>query len=661
MDVLIKKIRNIKWKLSGHFNRNRSQVTESRVVVRQDESDLEKEKLEMELQQTKRKECGISVYTQTDLHVKKFDETEGLKTERDSEIGATKKQLKLVKRPSNTSTAGFQANVPMSQENTDISQFTKPRYKIHRLGNGPVEMGKCTRKYESVLHSHREEAKEQIINNLESKACVHLQKTMPNKSNLEARVDTWKKKPKIDGDEKFPVRQTMNQEGSSATQKSGCHEKHIQARFDRMSHAQAADKKLESSITATRGMRRAQQAGTKIILLFPIPDYSNVQARVDTWRKKPKIHGEEKSPVRRTMNHQGSSATPKTGCHEKHIHARVDRISYAQADDMKLESSIRATRVMSRDQNAGRKGILHFPIPDYSNLQPRVDTWRKKPKIDGDEKFPVRQAINQQGSSLTQKSGCHEKHTQARVDRMPCAQAADMKLESCITATRGMRRDQKTGRKGILHFPIPDYSNLQPRVDTWRKKPIIDGDEKFPVRQATNQQGSSPTQKSDCHEKHTQARVDRMSHAQAADKKLVSSITATRGMRRDQQAGKKGILHFPIPDYSNLHPRVDTWRKKPKIDGDEKFPVRQALNQQGSSPTQKSGCHEEHILSRVDQMSHAQAADKKLVSSITATRGMKRDQQAGKKGILHFPIPDYSNIQARVSTWRGKPKIGGVG
>jgi hypothetical protein len=59
-----------------------------------------------------------------------------------------------------------------------------------------------------------------------------------------------------------------------------------------------------------------------------------------------------------------------------------------------------------------------------------------------------------------------------------------------------------------------------------------------------------------------------------------------------QHAGVHRVLHFLTPDYSKFPPKVNTWRRKPKIGGgnkkvpvpDDTFPT---SNQQDSSPTLK--------------------------------------------------------------------------
>jgi hypothetical protein len=683
------------------------------------ELDLEKEKLEMELKQTNREAWGIPVHTQTDVYDKKFEETEELKAEKDSEVGALMNQLESL-----TLSTGSQTCVKMADEHSDSSQLTKARDKIPRLENGPLEMQKCITEYKSELHSQREEAKEQIINSSESESCVQSQKakeggfrrdqpsieeqivnslegescvqsqkakeggvrrdqrsigrrilhfSMPSYSNIQARVGSWRRKSKIGGDDKkVPVPddmlRTRNPQENSSTLKSRCHEKHIQVSADRMTYAQAPDVRLESSKAATRVWRREEKAWKNRILHSPTPDYSKVASKVGTWRKKPKIGGDEKFPVPDdvlpAMNQQGNSPALKSPCHEKHMQVKV-------APDVKLEPSKATTHSMRRDQHAGGKRILQFPMPDFSNIQAKVGTWRRKSKIGGDEKIPVPDdvlpAVNQQRSSSALKSPYHEKHMQVSADRMTYAQAPDVKLESFKAATRGLRRDEKVGRNRILHSPTPDYSKVASKVGTWRKKPKIGSDEKVQVQDdilpAMNQQGSSPALKSPCHEKHMQVKVDRMTYAQAPDVKLESSKAATRVLRGDEKVGRNRILHSMKADCSKIASKMGSWRKKSQIGSDEKVPVPDdmlpEMNQQGSSPALKSPCHEKHMQVKVDRMTYAQAPDVKLQPSKAANHAMRRDQHAGRKSILHFPMPDYSNIQAKVGTWRRKSKIGG--
>jgi hypothetical protein len=230
-----------------------------------------------------------------------------------------------------------------------------------------------------------------------------------------------------------------------------------------------------------------------------------------------------------------------------------------------------------------------------------------------------------------------------------------MKPKSPKAVSRDFRRDQLAGTKRILQYPLPDYSKIQARVSTWRRKPKIGGDDTnvpFPddMLPGMNQQ-------SGCNDKRIELSVNRRRYAQVPDVEPKSSKAVTWDFKRDQHAGRKRILQYPLPDYSKIQARVSTWRRKPKIGGDDTnvpFPddMLPGMNQQ-------SGCNEKRIELSVNRRRYAQVPDVEPESSKAVTRDFKRDQHAGRKRILQYPLPDYSKIQARVSTWRGKPKIDG--
>jgi hypothetical protein len=61
--------------------------------------------------------------------------------------------------------------------------------------------------------------------------------------------------------------------------------------------SQAPDIKLKSSEAVTRGFRRNQRAGSRRILYFLIPDYSETAPLVDCLRRKRKNCGKNMDPV----------------------------------------------------------------------------------------------------------------------------------------------------------------------------------------------------------------------------------------------------------------------------------------------------------------------------------------------------------------------------
>jgi hypothetical protein len=59
-----------------------------------------------------------------------------------------------------------------------------------------------------------------------------------------------------------------------------------------------------------------------------------------------------------------------------------------QATVIKPQSSRAVTRYASGHRRAGKRRIVHFPIPDYSDVKPKVDCWRKDWET-GDESSEV--------------------------------------------------------------------------------------------------------------------------------------------------------------------------------------------------------------------------------------------------------------------------------
>jgi hypothetical protein len=74
---------------------------------------------------------------------------------------------------------------------------------------------------------------------------------------------------------------------------------------------------------------------------------------------------------------------------------------------MKPESSKAVTQGFRRNQWAGGHCIVHFPVPDYSKIPPKVDTWRKKPKIDGSDK-KVGGAVTMRDSDVSEKTAWYQ-------------------------------------------------------------------------------------------------------------------------------------------------------------------------------------------------------------------------------------------------------------
>jgi hypothetical protein len=108
---------------------------------------------------------------------------QGLKTEKDSEVGAVNSKLELVTNPRDTVTTASETCVNLPDQNTKSTQLTTVSDKIPRSENDLVEEEEYIREYgyKSEQHSEREEAeedmpaKEKITDSLVRKLCVQTQ------------------------------------------------------------------------------------------------------------------------------------------------------------------------------------------------------------------------------------------------------------------------------------------------------------------------------------------------------------------------------------------------------------------------------------------------------------------------------------------------------
>ena len=58
--------------------------------------------------------------------------------------------------------------------------------------------------------------------------------------------------------------------------------------------------------------------------------------------------------------------------------------------------------------------------------------------------------------------------TQVRNSRERLVQATVMQPKSSEELTQDVRGRRRAGRHRIVHFPIPDYSDVKAKVDCWR-------------------------------------------------------------------------------------------------------------------------------------------------------------------------------------------------
>jgi hypothetical protein len=115
----------------------------------------------------------VSVNTQPDLDQKTLraivtendKKIQGLKTQKDSAVGALNSELELVTRPRDNVNTASETCANMPDNNTKSAQLTIARDEIPRSENDLVEEQKCVREYEykSEEHSDKEEAKEDMV------------------------------------------------------------------------------------------------------------------------------------------------------------------------------------------------------------------------------------------------------------------------------------------------------------------------------------------------------------------------------------------------------------------------------------------------------------------------------------------------------------------
>ncbi|XP_033606391.1 uncharacterized protein LOC117282118 [Cryptotermes secundus] len=251
-------------------------------------------------------------------------------------------------------------------------------------------------------------------------------------------------------------------------------------------------------------------------------------------------------------------------CNEYGTQVRKGLVRYPQAPDMS-ESPKVVRQCFNRYQSVGSRHILNIPPPDRSKLQPKVDCWRRKPKICGeDNEVPVPDEISPtitQQNFLTALTRHHEKGFQLRDHHVRCAQASGVNPQSSTTVNRGPRSSQRSEIRPILCFPIPDYSKIPSRVDCWRRKPKNCGeDNEVPVPDdgvtTRNEQDRSPTLMSHSNEEEIVPSVITVSP-------LLTMGVPPKPMSRDDEANQNS-------DYASSESVVSMSTEAQEIGGNDK-------------------------------------------------------------------------------------------
>jgi hypothetical protein len=286
---------------------------------------------------------------------------------------------------------------------------------------------------------------------------------------------------------------------------------------------------------------------------------------------------------------------------------------FSQAPHFKLDPSEEETRGFKSIP----RPILRFPIPDYSKIKPKADTWRKTLKTSGEDKktkpqqkkdkgcgcfrwcrsrktnetanLPVPDDIlqtrNRQGTSLSVMPQSRGKKNQVRKGQMTSVQPPAMKLELSDAVTRANKKYKHVGVQCNRHFQSPDYSKIPPRVDT-----------------ASQVKSSRMVQKISRDDMNTEP------------KEMDDQGLGCFHWRRRRESKKRIIV--PVPDHTI-----------------------QIRSQQDTSPALMFQCEGKGDLVRDSQVTCAQGNDIKPESSDTVIRANKRNQQGGVHRIRNFPNP----------------------
>jgi hypothetical protein len=227
---------------------------------------------------------------------------------------------------------------------------------------------------------------------------------------------------------------------------------------------------VESSEAATPGPKGNQRTRFHRLVTFPIPDYTKIKPKVDTWRENPETGGEnEKVPVpdnklRKKYKLESSPApvpesngkeSPKRVHHPKKLASPPDNMSPKPA-----------SRSLKRDQPL--RGSVEKPIhdPDHISHVPEVNASRMAPKKGSGKKKPQPQDSDNAGCGCF--SCCRRKKTKKT------STVSDNELKNGEKSSQ--MRDGQAGKKRpgfhrLMTFPTPSYSNIQPKVNSWLRRP----------------------------------------------------------------------------------------------------------------------------------------------------------------------------------------------
>lgn len=230
--------------------------------------------------------------------------------------------------------------------------------------------------------------------------------------------------------------------------------------------------KLESSVAASRSIKKDQRTKFHHLVNYPMPDYSKVQPKVDCWRTKPKS-GVKNDKARLSEGvltkkyHLKNSPNPVTEnyCQEipKWIHHPMIPASPRVNKNPKLTSRKRKRVKFPKDK-------LRKPIHDTDKITnvSEAKASRMGPKISAYKRKPCPEPQD----SVETECGC-----------FPCFKRRKAKQTARVTEQRSgqvrvssQERDGRAGKERpgfhrLKNFPMPDYNKLKPKVDCWRMEP----------------------------------------------------------------------------------------------------------------------------------------------------------------------------------------------
>jgi hypothetical protein len=238
-------------------------------------------------------------------------------------------------------------------------------------------------------------------------------------------------------------------------------------------------------------------------------------------------------------------------------------------------------------------------------------------------------ASNQQETTLTALPPREGEETQASEGtQVGCAQECDMEPESSDKITQGTRRYQRTEDHCIARDILPDYTTIPPKVDCWRSKRKFGGENKkvlVPDDMLLTENECPPT----------------------LNMKVISKIRSDE-KRQSQKEKDHGCGCFRWCKRSSRETIV-------VLVPENAMPT---MNQQDISPAPHSQCPRIEVQELEDQVQCVQTHNVQSEPSNTVKRNIGGGRRAAVQVILHFPIPDYSKVPAKVNSWRTKPKTG---